>query len=152
VVGALTLRNNWDVDFALEFGNLAIATIRAIETCLTDKAPKDFPNRLDADGRQQDIIKDLDHDIGVLEGGISEAIGRSGKGEPDHSHWKAALTGAREARVKESEFIDTASFLHNRYIDYRRPLLLAMRRHRLEYLRLLQAELQPLEEGIVFKA
>jgi polyhydroxyalkanoate synthesis regulator phasin len=145
MVGPWVVRGNLDVANAREHGQLVLAVMKTIEKTITDHAPKDFPNRLDNEGLPDDEMHALDQKIAELEDDITDAI-RSvrGLGEgsaPAMSDWFAALSNSRSANIEESKFIQDAEFIHSRHADFRRPLLIALRKQRLEYLRLLRAEL-----------
>ena len=49
VIGHRSLRDMWDLDRAVAYGNAIISAIKLLEGHITKYAPQDFPNRLTTD-------------------------------------------------------------------------------------------------------
>src|SRR5262245_22050951 len=51
--------NNLGIEETLEYGQVVTDTIETIERCLTDNAPKTFPNLLDKNSQPLDYVADM---------------------------------------------------------------------------------------------
>jgi hypothetical protein len=154
IVGSWVQRNNLDLESARTQLALSLNVMRTIENYITDKAPKGFPNRLGRDGYPQDEIAELDEEINSLEDAVAHNLDnwRDGRDEskPSIQDWRKTQAASAASRKCESEFITAADFFHNRYVDFKTPLLLNLRRARVAYLHALLNHLSPAEEGNVF--
>jgi hypothetical protein len=146
-VGAYYQRHTLSISAAREFGVSTRDIIRKIEETLSRLAPSDFPNLLAPCGSQIDENERLDQQITDLEDKISENLLTYDKLN-DHRmqpSWIDAEQACDRYLGALKELIFHAPFLHNRHVDLRRPLRLSLRRGRLEFLKLLNAEV---EEGL----
>ena len=125
-------------------GALVRSVIAAIETTLSQSAPKEFPNRLDSTLVPEDELEHLDLEIAKLEDEISAAI-RAYRAETGRDakidDWLGALALTRNSQKTELHFISNADFMFNRHADFKRPLKITFRRQRLEYLKRLRQEM-----------
>jgi hypothetical protein len=142
VVGNFNQRTNLDLDGARDTCTLALKVMRTLEKALTEKAPRGFPNRLDVNGHSEDQIAELDVDIARIEEKIAVELIKWRSEEdglnPNIEDWQAARSLSARSRERDSKFVDSARFLFNRYVDLHTPIKMALRRGRLEYVRLLE--------------
>lgn len=138
-------RNSIEVDEARNMGATVRSVIEAIETEITRLAPRGFPNRLDSEFSPEDELEYLEQEITNLEKKISAAIlsyssdtGRNVSAED----WSAVLLASRASLQGELNFISNADFIVTRHFDFKRPLRLALLKQRLDYLHLLQQEVE----------
>ena len=125
-------------------GSIVRGVIEAIETTLSQSAPKKFPNRLDSTLVPENELEYLDREIEKLEDEITAAIRayRADAGrDTGVDDWMGALAVARASQQTELDFISDADFMFNRHADFKRPLKIEFRRQRLEYLKRLRIEL-----------
>ena len=67
VIGHHSLRDVWEPARAVEFGNAVVAAMKLVEAKITEHSPKDFPNRLDAEGYAEDELEKLKQKISTIE-------------------------------------------------------------------------------------
>lgn len=97
--------------------------------------PDDFPNKLGADWAPVAAWQRLEREIPQLEGRIEKIITTlNDAGEREIESFRQSAEIARAYLKLEGELIDTASMLHNRYIDMRQPLREELLRSRHSYL------------------
>jgi hypothetical protein len=143
-IGPWLVRSSIDVEEARNMGMVVRNVIEAIETQLSRSTPKGFPNRLDEDLLPEDELEYLDQQIVALEDEITAAIRayRTYRGKGDRAEdWLGALEASRSCQQSELDFISNADFIVTRHFDFKRPLKIALRRQRMEYLKRLQTEL-----------
>jgi polyhydroxyalkanoate synthesis regulator phasin len=145
MIGPYLVRGNLNIAEARAHGELVLAIMKALEKCISEKAPKDFPNLLDEEGLPRDEVDELDQKIATIEQEITDSIRNLRSlhqvSSPGIDDWVETISHSRANTIKETEFIAAADFLHNRHIDLRTPLLIAIRRLRLEYLQILRSQL-----------
>jgi hypothetical protein len=143
-IGPWLVRNSIDVDEARDMGSTVRNVIEAIEKQLSRSTPKGFPNRLDEGLLPEDELEYLDQQIAELENEITMKIRdyRTGTGKGDRAEdWLGALEASRLCQQTELDFISNADFIVTRHFDFKRPLKIALRRQRMEYLKRLLTEL-----------
>jgi hypothetical protein len=144
-VGPWVVRDSLDLDAAQRDGQLVQNIVKAIEKAITDHAPIDFPNQLDTNGAPQDQLAKPEDRISTIESEIAEQLREFRNSDASSSvnvdDWLAAVAAWRNAVTWESAFITDADFINCRHYNFKRPILLALRRLRLEYLHIVRAEL-----------
>jgi hypothetical protein len=143
-IGPWLVRDSIDIAEARDMGSIVRGVIEAIETTLSQSAPKEFPNRLDSTLVPENELEYLDREIEKLEDEITAAIRtyRADAGrDTSVDDWMGALAVARASQQTELDFISDADFMFNRHADFKRPLKIEFRRQRLEYLKRLRIEL-----------
>lgn len=114
--------------------------MRALESEITAVTPIDFPNRIDADGLPEDEFAKFVTIAKDLENQITEKLRTSEW--LDHGPWLASVESARKSQKEELQFIDGADFLRPlRYLDRRSAVKVAYLKSRVEFLRLICAEI-----------
>lgn len=143
-IGPWLVRDSIEISEAQGMGQIVRKALAGIEACLSQFAPRDFPNRLDSSFLPEDQLEYLDREIAVLESEISAAIRTyrtdTGRGA-DLGDWLRALEAARNSQQIELDFISDADFMFNRHADFKTPLKIEFRRQRLAYLKRLKAEI-----------
>jgi hypothetical protein len=109
--------------------------MQALEASISAKMPSSFPNVLGADGFPASEWQRLEQELPILE----KEIGRITSAFTDQEveldeNWGPAKAAAADYIAKEKLFLDHASMLHNRYIEMREPLRLALIKSRYAYL------------------
>ncbi len=139
IIGHHSIRDMWSVDDAIEYGKSVVSCIKLIESHVTKSAPAEFPNRLRADGTEEDELEQLTTKISELESKLTDKIEKLGDGE---EIWNEALSMSQNARNKELAFLEQAEFLRPiRPLDVRRSFQIELLKTRLAFLLLLKSEL-----------
>jgi hypothetical protein len=137
-IGAWPLRSNIDLSEAQRLGQLIISTIRIIEREITLHAPGDFPNRLTVDGLEEDQVNFMDGEIKRLEEEIAAKLVENAVVIGENTAvalWKACVHSFSALFEAQREFLDECSFPGERYVDYRRPILVGLKRAHLRHLK-----------------
>jgi hypothetical protein len=139
VIGHFSLRDMWKLDRAVAYGNSIISTIKLLEGHITKYAPRDFPNRLTAEGDAEDEYEKLEKAIAAIEAELSSKF----QNEDDLTEaWEAALGMSRQSLELEIDFLAKAQFLRPvRHLDMRRSVQIDCLKNRLAYLTILKSEL-----------
>ena len=136
-VGHYTLRDTWDPEMAAAFGQAVVSAIKLVEANLTEHAPEDFPNRLEADGIPEDELEKLKKAVISIQDELSALF----MAEDFGSAWKEALEASKASQELELNFIDEASFLRPvRHFDMRRSVQVEYLKAKLSYLLLVKSE------------
>ncbi|MCJ2094665.1 hypothetical protein MKK67_19510 [Methylobacterium sp. J-072] len=135
-LGHINVRDRLDPDEAIRLGKLVQRTMLAIEALITAKLPPEFPNLLDSSGNPTDVLVRIEQEIVKYE----DRIGRLTTAFTDSpvdkdENWEPAKSASAEYIIKEKTFLDNAQILHNRYVEMREPLKLALVRARHAYLK-----------------
>lgn len=134
-VGHWNVRECWDPAEAIRIGELVQRTMRALEDSVSTKMPAGFPNVLDSDGYPACEWQRLERELPFLEEKVKRITTEFTDVEVDpDENWEPARAAAAEYLAKEKAFLDQASMLHNRYIEMREPLKLALIKSRHAYL------------------
>ena len=124
---------------AVVTGKAVVDCIKLVEKQITEKAPKDFPNRLDAEGRPEDETKKLEAEIAELEARIEKHTDKYEGAD----RWRAAVKVSKSLLEAESAFIEDAVFLRPvRHLDTRGAMRDELLRLRLAYLHSLVDEIE----------
>ena len=139
VIGHFSLRDMWDLDRAVAYGNAIITAIKLLEGHITKYAPQDFPNRLTTEGDAEDEYEKLEQAIASIEAELSSKF----QNEDDLTEaWEAALGMSRQSLELEIDFLAKAQFLRPlRHLDMRRSVQIDFLKNRLAYLTILKSEL-----------
>lgn len=136
-VGAWNIRGNLDLGSAERVGRLVLDLMKLVERELTMHAPRGFPNKLTLDAIAEDPSEFLDQEIARLEKVILDLL----KSNPEIAGaaaspelWQAQVDAFKKSAETEIEFIEACRFAGQRYIDYRGPILIALKRDRLRHL------------------
>jgi len=139
VVGHFSIRDMWTTADAIRYGKAVVICIKTLESELTRHAPKEFPNRIDAEGYAESEIEKIRNEIARLESELSNVF--DGDSYYSTGEWAAALQASRTSVSKEVEFIEASQFLRPvRHLDRREAVELEFLKTRLAYLLLLQSE------------
>jgi hypothetical protein len=138
IIGHPSLRDIWEPARAVEFGKAVVAAMRLVETKITEHSPKNFPNRLDAEGYAEDEVEKLKAGISTIETELNVMLtGWEGL----EGAWKEALKASVASQEKELSFIEQAEFLRPvMHLDMRRDIQIEYLKTRLAYLTLLKSE------------
>jgi hypothetical protein len=140
IIGHHSIRDLWDADRPQRYGDAVMRCIQAMEGEITKFAPKDFPNRLDAEGYPEDENEKLAEEISELEKKIADALGDV-KGSETAAAWSEALKASREAVEKEKAVIDSGWFFRPvRYLDFKSAIKTELLRRRRDYLKIIMEE------------
>jgi hypothetical protein len=101
IIGHFSIRDTWSAHEALQYAEAVITTIKAVELHITVSAPKDFPNRLNQDGTEEDELKKLSDAVANLEAQLTTEIAKFADNEV---LWNEALAASRDARTKEMAY------------------------------------------------
>jgi len=139
VIGHRSLRDMWNLDRAVAYGNAIITAIKLLEGHITKYAPQDFPNRLTAEGAAEDEYEKIEKAIASIEAELSSKF----QNEDDLTNaWEAALGMSRQSLQLEVDFLAKAEFLRPvRHLDMRRSVQIDCLKNRLAYLTILKSEL-----------
>lgn len=149
LVGPYSIRDPWSPDVAIEYGNAVLKLMKVVEGHITKHSPKDFPNRLTADGGPEDELKKLKQAVFALETEISAIVKKL---YDDDIEWRDALKASQLSQLKELEFVDSAEFLRPlRHLDIRGPVKIGYLKGRLEYLSIIRKELEGWDELLTEK-
>lgn len=132
-IGHWNVRDRWDPTEAIRMGDLVHRTIHALETCVSEKMPPGFPNVLNSDGLPVSEWKRLEKELPVLEEKI-RVMAAEVTGEKSDVNWGPARAAAADYIAKEILFLDESHMLHNRYVEMREPLKVALIKSRHFYL------------------
>ena len=139
-IGRPWQRNAKDVDDVIHDGNVVLEIIRALEAKLTENAPADFPNLLDAEGYPVSELDRLYTEIAHLEEELSSHFKDD---EKSNALWQEALSAARASVELHDELIETAPFFTGTmWIRLRAQLVGANRRRRLDFLRAFKHQIE----------
>jgi len=129
----------WNLDRAVAYGNAIITAIKLLEGHITKYAPRDFPNRLTAEGAAEDEYEKIEKAIASIEAELSSKF----QNEDDLTNaWEAALGMSRQSLQLEIDFLAKAEFLRPvRHLDMRRSVQIDCLKNRLAYLTILKSEL-----------
>jgi hypothetical protein len=137
-LGSWMLRENIDLEEAARLGRFVSALLKMVEREITAHAPAGFPNRLDANGYPENIAERLGQEIDQLEAAIAGAIRIS----PDVAGiaaspelWDARRAASMASIEADTEFIEACRFAGQRHIDHRGPLLILLKKARLQFLK-----------------
>jgi hypothetical protein len=135
-IGHMNVRDSWDPTEAIRVGELVQRIMQALEAYVSAKMPRGFPNVLGADGLPVSEWQRLEQELPILEKEIERITTEftDDAVEADEK-WGAAREAATDYLAKEKSFLDQASMLHNRYIEMREPLKLALIKSRHTYLK-----------------
>ena len=117
-------------------GLLVKRVIQALEASISATMQPGFPNVLDADGVPLSEWRRLEGELTKLEweiGRMTTSFTENGIGADEN--WEPAKAAAASYLAKEMLFLDQASMFHNRYVEMREPLRLALIRSRHAYLK-----------------
>ena len=149
LVGPYSIRDPWSPEIAIEHGNAVIKLMKVVEGHITKHSPRDFPNRLTADGEPEDELEKLTQAVSALETEISAIVK---KFYDDDTEWRDALKASQSSRLKEFEFVDSAEFLRPlRHLDLREPVKIGYLKGRLAYLSIIRKELDGWDELLTEK-
>lgn len=139
VVGHLNVREAWAPDDAVAAGKRIQKLMRAMEAAVTALAPDDFPNLLDDNFWPVWRLERLKAEIVKLEAKILPLIEQVHFGNQDRTkeEWLIALETSKRHQQSESNFVEHASILHNKYIDLTGPLQEHIAQSRYDYLTML---------------
>jgi hypothetical protein len=141
-IGHFSIRDMWELPQAQQYGKAVVDCIKLVESNITASAPKDFPNRLDAEGTPEDEYGKLMGAISAMEAELTPQIELLRTVDRSSSRWAEALSAIRTARQLELDFLENASFLRpGRHFDIRREVQIEYLRSRLAFLSLLKSEL-----------
>jgi len=136
VIGHFSLRDLWELERPLQFGEAVLKCIQLIEAEITKHANTEFPNRLDEDFCPEDDLEKLKNTIASLESKLAKHYAGDNN-QPDPSWTKASKANA-EAIAADVEVIDNSLFLRPvRHLDYREEMEMDLLKSRLRYLTLL---------------
>jgi hypothetical protein len=139
VIGHRSLRDMWDLDRAVAYGNAIISAIKLLEGHITKYAPQDFPNRLTTDGHAENEYDKLEKAIAAIEAELSNKFQNE---DGLTKAWEDALATSRQSLRLEIDFLAKAEFLRPvRYLDMRRSVQIDCLKNRLAYLTILTSEL-----------
>ncbi|MGF3027390.1 hypothetical protein ACQVP2_31850 [Methylobacterium aquaticum] len=135
-VGHPISRDRLDPDEAHRLGELVQRTMLAIEASISAAVPSNFPNLLDnngfriseADWIEREIV-DLESKIGKTTTALSDGL------VEQDQYWNPSKAAAAEYIAKEKLFLERASVFHNRYVEMREPLKIALLKSRHQYLK-----------------
>lgn len=131
-IGHPNFHEYWDFDVAIRVGNFVVSIMKALEQAISTAAPRDFPNKLTADGRAVDLDEELENQIRELEDLLSAKL----------EAFPAACTISRQALEAENEMLTLSHELHMRWLDLRAAPRRALRVGRLKYLQTLAEALE----------
>ena len=139
VIGHRSLRDLWNLDRAVAYGNAIVSGIKLLEGHITKYAPQDFPNRLRPEGYAEDEYEKLEKAIAAIEAELSNKF----QDDADLTkRWGNALAKSRESLRLEIDFLAKAEFLRPvRHLDMRRSVQIDCLKNRLAYLTILNSEL-----------
>ena len=142
IIGHVSLRDMWDLDRAVAYGNAIISAIKLLEGHITKYAPQDFPNRLTVEGHAEDEYEKLEKAISAIEDELSNRFQEEFQEEDDLTNpWEAAVAMSRQSLRSEIDFLAKADFLHPvRHLDMRRSVQIDCLKNRLAYLTILKSE------------
>lgn len=138
-VGPYALRDNLGPKEASRFGKMCRQLMRILEAELTRSAPADFPNLLDAEQLPRDQTQILDAKIGLMEALLESQLEHAD--QSDRDFWQHALSEADSMMAAHDSFLREAGCIYDRYFDYRRPLMVSLRKARLAFLKELHESL-----------
>ncbi len=92
IIGHFSIRDTWSALEAIQYAEAVITAIKEVELHITVSAPKDFPNRLNEDGTEEDELKKLSDVVANLEAQLTTEIARCGDNEV---LWNEALAASR---------------------------------------------------------
>jgi hypothetical protein len=134
-IGHRNVRERWDPAEAIRMGELVHRTMRALEASVSTKMPAGFPNVLDSDGYPACEWRRLEQELPFLEEKVKRITTEFTDVEVDpDENWEPARAAAAEYLAKEKLFLDQASMLHDKYVELREPLKLALIKSRHAYL------------------
>jgi uncharacterized protein (UPF0248 family) len=135
-IGHINVRNSLAPADVIEMGELVRRTMLAIESIISIEAPPGFPNMLDKDGVPISEWKQLEKEIPMLENRVAKIRTAFSDQilETDYT-WLSAKAASENHIKNEMEFIDNAMIFHNRYVEMREPIKLALIKSRYSYLK-----------------
>lgn len=135
-VGHFNVRERWDPNEAIETIQLVQRMMRAIEAAITASAPAGFPNLLDGDGLPKSEFIRIEQEIYELEKELCKIIEYFEEYTEDSQRNFLAANSAAASHIRsEMDFIEGWPMLFNRYVDMRKPLMLALVQSRRDYLK-----------------
>lgn len=139
VVGHPNIRDSWSPDTALAAGELVLSTMRGIEAAFTQHGPRGLPNILAATGEPENPLPLLEQELRALEARVDQLAQTVEWGDVDRAQcdWQEAVRLAGQSYKADMHFVESAGFLHSRYIDLKTPLKLQLASARVAYLRAL---------------
>jgi hypothetical protein len=140
VIGHFSLRDMWNLDRAVAYGNAIMSAIKLLEGHITRYAPQDFPNRLTAEGWAEDEYEKLEKAIASAEAELSAKF----QNDDDLTKpWEDALAASRQSLRLEIDFLAKAKFLLRpvRHLDMGRSVQIDCLKNRLAYLTILKSAL-----------
>lgn len=137
-IASYVLRDVWSFDEAIAHGKMVVEVIRRIEGTISEFAPRDFPNKLSAEGGPEDRVAILEEKISQLKSRISTAIPSSGVEE-----FEKAENSATENLKRQVEFVEAAlSDVPKRHYNPCPALVEMLRRQEFEFLSAIAKELE----------
>jgi hypothetical protein len=134
IIGPWTLRDSLDIGFARQYGQVAQLIMVEIEKVISAKAPKTFPNLLDAQSNPIDKSEMLKEQIEALEADLTLKLAEAGNDET-FARWAAAQNAYGAWKASEEELIDSCDHLAPmRYFNRRYEVKLLILEQRLAYL------------------
>ena len=134
-VGHPNVRDCWSPEEAVRIGEIVRRTMKGLEALISAKMPPGFPNLLGADGYPASEADRLEAEMPILEGRIARITTAFTDAEvAADENWGPAKAAAADYLDKEKRFLEHASMLHNRYVEMRGPLKLALMKSRHSYL------------------
>lgn len=134
------MRNRLSYDSVLEWCRFAISCVRDLEMRITQKAPRDFPNRLNERGNPEGNIEALDQILAQLEAEVSSLVALK---TSQTDRWDTARSMARDAIAAEDVF---SHQLYSRLVEIGGPVRTASRNARMSYLKVLKRSLELLPD------
>jgi hypothetical protein len=136
-VGSYVLRDVWTFDQAIDHGKMVVSVIKGIEQEISKRAPDNFPNKLDSEGRPENRVAVLRKKIGELEKRIEAAMNPVGVDSLVTAKGSSALD-----LEKQLYFIDAAlTEVPKRHYDPTFDIVELLYRQRYEFLSAIAREL-----------
>lgn len=138
-VGHINVRDRWGPDEAIRIGKLVRRTIQALEATISAKLPGSFPNKIGPDGYPVSEWQRIEQELPALEKRVERLLTEFSEDDiPTDENWASAKASATDYIAKEMSFIDEAAVFHNRYVEMREPIKLALMKSRYDYLKGIQ--------------
>jgi hypothetical protein len=137
ILGHPNIRDSWSPDDAIRIGEIVCRLMKGLEDTLTKRAPRDFPNLLDADfrpvSRYDVVLAELPKLEAQLQQLVTELADNPNLSVDDQ--WEQAKAAASTYLAAEEEFLEQTPILHSQYEDLRSPLKCALVQSRYAYLK-----------------
>ena len=139
------MRDLWSIQRAIDAGEAVVHCIKSVEKIITEKAPKNFPNRLSADFTPENETAKLEDAINAAE----ELIKKNLEGE-EAEKWSKAVAASGAFLKAETEFLDEVTFLQPiRYLSISDAVRDELLKLRLAYLAMLVEQIPEEQEAYV---